>query len=154
MPSEREDGLAERVISALSAPHPQARGEEPVAVPSAWRWRPKGAVTWIYDPEPQWLAEQGFGAPDCPIEAEPLYARPSEATAGREGMREGLQLAWDAVHKAGKTTGADHVLACSVIAREISRLALPASRNGVDTDGADVKPQGPVGHYTGRPITG
>jgi hypothetical protein len=24
----------------------------------AWRWRPRGALSWIYDPSQEWLAEQ------------------------------------------------------------------------------------------------
>ena len=51
---------------------PAAPADAPAPVePVAWRWRPKGANNWIYDPEPDWLARQGFT-----IEKEPLYAAP------------------------------------------------------------------------------
>lgn len=52
------------------------------SAPVAWRWRPKGCVTWTYDPEPQWLARQS----DDVIDREPLYAAhlPHSAPVSRE----------------------------------------------------------------------
>jgi hypothetical protein len=61
----------------------QARGADTGAqsqAPVAWRWRPKYATNWIYDPEASWLAEHRQDG----IEVEPLYAAPSPTAAGRE----------------------------------------------------------------------
>lgn len=41
------------------------------AQPVAWRWKLKGAITWVYDPKIEWLEAQGDA-----IDAEPLYAFP------------------------------------------------------------------------------
>lgn len=42
------------------------------AAPVAWRWREPNATTWVYDPDPKWLAEHRHE-----VEAEPLYAHPT-----------------------------------------------------------------------------
>lgn len=39
-------------------------------VETTWRWRPKGSTTWIYNPEPEWLAEQS----DDLIDKERVYS--------------------------------------------------------------------------------
>ncbi len=36
--------------------------------PVAWRWRPRGATNWIYDPSPEWRVEHLDS-----IEVQPLY---------------------------------------------------------------------------------
>ncbi len=37
--------------------------------PVSWRWRPRGATEWIYDPTEEWRKEH-----EGDIESEPLYA--------------------------------------------------------------------------------
>lgn len=46
------------------------------AKPVAWRWRPPGSSSWIYDPTLEWLEEHLHE-----IEAEPLFADPSRRAA-------------------------------------------------------------------------
>jgi len=50
-------------------------GREPVA----WRWRPKGAEVWIYDPSREWMELQGDA-----IEKQPLYAALPVPPANRD----------------------------------------------------------------------
>ena len=40
----------------------------------AWRWRPRGAVNWIYDPTAEWRSQQK----GADIDIEPLYAAPPQ----------------------------------------------------------------------------
>lgn len=40
--------------------------------PVAWRWRPRGAVNWIYDPTAEWRSQQK----GADIDIEPLYSDP------------------------------------------------------------------------------
>lgn len=89
-------------------------------------------------------------------------ARPSEATAGQEALigrdlmleyaRRLNTIATECEVNGMGRDASDLYRIAEKLGRQADALALPASRNGVDTDGADVKPQGPVGHYTGRPI--
>lgn len=69
----------------------------------AWRWRPRGAAAWIYNPEAQWLAEH-----KDEVESEPLYA-PTPAQEWKPvGFLEAMNIvergfnAWkDKPHNAG-----------------------------------------------------
>lgn len=56
---EEAKGLVKRANKSTS------RAAEPVA----WRWKPKHAKSWIYDPEASWLAKQNIDT----IDVEPLY---------------------------------------------------------------------------------
>lgn len=59
--------LWDEILEALTRP---AQSQQQ---PVAWRWRPRGATLWIYNPEAQWLAEH---RDEADIEVEPLYAAP------------------------------------------------------------------------------
>lgn len=50
--------------------------------PVSWRWRPRGATNWIYDPTKEWRKEH-----EGDIESEPLYAmsQPAHAVSGSGG---------------------------------------------------------------------
>jgi hypothetical protein len=65
----------------------QPRTEE--VRPVAWRWRPRGAANWIYDPSPEWRLEHQDS-----IETQPLYAaQPTEAPAGDvQALLETMQM--------------------------------------------------------------
>jgi hypothetical protein len=56
---------AEIVAALLSTNQPPSALESPVA----WRWRPRGATNWIYDPTAEWRAQQK----GADIDIEPLY---------------------------------------------------------------------------------
>lgn len=131
---EEEKGYARGLAdgAALSAPHPQARGEDDQ--PVAWRIRIRigSATQFTY-------TERLPYEPDCDSrivvlgEPEPLYARPSEATTGRGALIEhcaNIALAIDS----GR--GNEKEIAKAI--RALIPESLPASRNGVDTDGAGV----------------
>lgn len=53
------------------------------AQPVAWRWRPIGTSSWIYNPEPAWLEEH-----KSEIEYSPLYASPVVPAPDREAIAE------------------------------------------------------------------
>jgi hypothetical protein len=60
--TETRDGDIQAVIGNIL----RAKfGEEP----AAYRWRRKGSVNWIYNPESHWLADQDRSE----IDVEPLY---------------------------------------------------------------------------------
>jgi hypothetical protein len=60
----------EREIRDVNAPAvTQHERREPVA----WRWRPRGAINWIYDPTAEWRSQQK----GADIDIEPLYATPN-----------------------------------------------------------------------------
>jgi len=40
--------------------------------PVTWRWKPKTATLWIYNPEPEWLLSQDIAT----IDKEPLFTAP------------------------------------------------------------------------------
>ncbi len=55
----------------------KAYGGVAQAAPVAWRWRPRGATIWIYDPTAEWRADQQKKGAD--IDIEPLYSAPPQA---------------------------------------------------------------------------
>jgi len=63
------DKECDLVVAALRAPEAGDAG------PVAYRWKPKGAAVWIYNPEARWLAGQSLDT----IDVEPLYAAPTAA---------------------------------------------------------------------------
>lgn len=70
-----EQSLTMRVEQSSEPPLPKQ--EEPVA----WRWQESGwGDYWVYNPEPEWLAEQNN------IIKQPLYTRPSLDARMREAL--------------------------------------------------------------------
>jgi hypothetical protein len=76
------------IYDALSLTPQKSGAGEPVA----WRWKPKGSVSWIYNPEAGWLDGQDIAT----VDIEPLYASPPPEdragwqpieTAPRDGTR-------------------------------------------------------------------
>lgn len=122
-------------ITALAS-HPQARGEEVRATILSDGERT--ALEKIRD-----ICEVGgprdiYNIAVATLSREAL--RPSEATAGREALRYRIGGYIDAIR-----LGASNEGVTNAILRDIDRFAeltesLPASRNGVDTDGADTDP--------------
>lgn len=71
-----QDEQAFYLMSLIEAASPKGQAE---AV--AWRWRIKGAETWVYDPTPDWVAAHGVRND---IDIEPLYASPAPGGGWQE----------------------------------------------------------------------
>lgn len=96
-----EQTLEQSVIDAISewvgetsSDHLVAAARAAVAAlraagePVAYRWRPQGAVAWVYDPEMSW-----FDAHRDQIEHEPLYAaQPAPSASVRKGAQHGATI--------------------------------------------------------------
>jgi hypothetical protein len=68
--------LLDKLLAALTPSQKSGAGEI-----VGWRWRPRGAVNWIYDPTDEWREEHK----DDDIEFQPLYAAPLPITDTVEG---------------------------------------------------------------------
>ena len=67
--------------------------------PVAWRWKPKSATIWIYDPESQWLDEHRQDG----IDIEPLYGSDEIASlrAQLASARKALEGVYDHMDRNG-----------------------------------------------------
>jgi hypothetical protein len=73
-------------ILALAPPAVTQHGE-----PVAWRWRPRGATNWIYDPTAEWRGQQK----GADIDIEPLFAAPP-------AVDRAAVIGWQPIEKAPK----------------------------------------------------
>ena len=74
-----EDAI--RICVAIAARHRLPGADTGQAV--AWRWKPKGSSTWIYDPDPEWLAAQR----DEHVDRERLYTANASLDAGEIAVK-------------------------------------------------------------------